>query len=170
MADDNPTFELKEPAALEGLLPRDDSQAGWLAAALLALLVLGIWFIPWLRRLRGKRTAGTRRDLAYYDASAALQQITAADARAAAVQSSLILRRYLSLAAEDPALFETHEEFVARNDALLALSESARAACADGFTRLAACKYAAEVSALEPAAVVGDARGLLETLHRGFRS
>ena len=170
MTEENPTFELKEPAAMEGLLQGDDSQVGWLAAALLALLVLVVWFISWQRRRRSKHAAGTRRDLAYHDASAALQRITAADARAAAVQTSLILRRYLSLAAEDPALFETHEEFVARNDALLALSESASAACADGFTRLAACKYAAEVSALEPSEVVGDARGLLETLHRGFRS
>ena len=86
------------------------------------------------------------------------------------MQTSLILRRYLSLAAEDPALFETHEEFIARNDALLSLSDAARAACATGFARLAACKYAPEVPAMAPATVVAEAHELLETLHRGFHA
>ena len=85
------------------------------------------------------------------------------------MQTSLILRKYLSLAADDPALFETQEEFIARNDALVSLTETARAACAAGFARLAAFKYAPEVPDVPPAAVVDNARELLETLHRGFR-
>ncbi|MEI7909162.1 MAG: hypothetical protein WCK77_05960 [Verrucomicrobiota bacterium] len=169
MADDNVTFELKEPAAPEALLPPDYTQAGWLAAALVALVLLAAWLIHRLRR-RPANTPLSRRNLAYKEATGALGRVAAANARAAAVQTSLILRKYLSLAAEDPALFETHEEFIARNDALQSLTETARAACAAGFARLAACKYAPAIPDLTPAAVVGDARELLETLHHGFRA
>lgn len=170
MADVSPTFELKEPATLEPLLPRGFSQEAWSTAAMLALLVLGIWCIRWLRRRTHKNTPRSRRNHAYKEATAALQRITAAEARSAAVQTSLILRRYLSLAADDPALFETHEEFIARSDSLLSLSIPARAACAASFTRLAACKYAPTAPACEAAAVTGEARELLEILHRAFRN
>ena len=168
MADDNSTFELKEPPPPDALMPREFSQEAWLAAALLSLLVLGVLCIRWQCRRHSKNTLRSRRNHAYKEAIAALERIAAVDARSAAVQTSLVLRRYLSLAADDPALFETHEEFIARSDALLSLSEPARAACAAGFASLAACKYAPEVPALEAAAVIGAARELLETLHRGF--
>ena len=169
MADDNVTFELKEPVPPQALLPHDYSQAAWLAAAALAVLLCLAWLIRWQRRHRSKNPQ-SRRILAYKEAAAALERIKAANARAAAVQTSLILRRFLSLAADDPALFETHEEFIARHDALQPLTETARAACAAGFARLAAFKYAPAVPDLEAAAVVADARGLLEILHLGFRS
>jgi len=169
MADDNVTFDLKEPPPPEALLPHDYSQAAWLAAAALALLLCVTWLIRWQRRHRASDPQ-SRRNFAYKQALGSLDRIHAANPRAAAVQTSLILRRYLSLAADDPALFETHEEFIARNDALQLLTETARAACAAGFARLVAFKYAPELPALEAAAVVGEARGLLETLHLGFRS
>ncbi|KAB2637737.1 MAG: hypothetical protein DVB25_09445 [Verrucomicrobia bacterium] len=170
MADTAPTFELKEPATPEALLPRDFSQQSWSAAAVLTLLVLVVCCVRWLRRRRTQMTPRSRRNHAYKEAAAALERITAMEARSAAVQTSLILRRYLSIAADDPALFETHEEFITRNDALLALSEPARSACAAGFARLAAYKYAPQVPASEATAVVGEARELLETLHRDFRN
>jgi hypothetical protein len=65
-------------------------------------------------------------------------------------------------------LFETHEEFVSRHDALLALTPEARAATETGFTRLAALKYAPEIPDAVPAEVVAESRALLETLHHGF--
>jgi len=167
MADDQATFELREPAAPEALLPVDYAPACWLGAAVLILALLLAWLV-WRRRRGVSNNPESRRDLARKDASSALERIAAADARAAAVQTSLILRRYLSLAADDPALFETHEEFIARNDALQSLTEAARAACAAGFSRLASLKYAPSVPDLEAGAVVAEARDLLETLHRGF--
>lgn len=168
MADANVTFELKEPAPPDALLPRDYTQIGWLAAAALGLLVGVAGLVRW-RRHHTANPAQSRRLLAYKEASAALGRVAAAEARAAAVQTSLILRRYLSLAADDPALFETHEEFITRNDSLLSLTETARAACAAGFARLAAVKYAAAIPELAAASVIADAGELLETLHHGFR-
>ena len=86
----------------------------------------------------------------------------------AAVLASLTLRDYLATAADDPALFETHEEFIARHDSLAALTEKARAAAAAGFSRLAALKYAAEPPASTASLVIESARTLLDELHRGF--
>jgi hypothetical protein len=168
MGEEKVTFELNEPAAPETLLPRDYTQVAWVSAALLALILLAAWLI---RRKLCHPSGSPRivRNLAYKEASRAMDQIAAPHARAAAVQTSLILRKYLSLAADDPALFETHEEFIARNDALNSLTESARAACARGFARLASFKYAPEVPAVEAPTVVSEARELLETLHRGFQ-
>jgi hypothetical protein len=169
MAEDKLTFELKEPATPEALLPHDYTLAGVLGAALLALgLGLGL-LLRWRRRRRASRRPHAMRVLAYKDAAGSLDQISAANARAAAVQTSLIIRKYLARAAADPALFETHEEFIARHDALHSLTEPARAACASGFARLAALKYAPAVAAQDAAAVVAAARELLETLHHGFR-
>ena len=58
------------------------------------------------------------RQAAHAEAVAALENITTGTARDAAIQSSLILRKYLSAAAGDPALFETHEETISRHEAL----------------------------------------------------
>jgi hypothetical protein len=106
--------------------------------------------------------------LAFREADAGLAALAAPTARGAAVQVSLILRTYLSLAAHDPALFETHEEFIARSDSLKVLTAAAQTACREGFARLAALKYAPELPAADPAAVAVEARHLLTTLHRGF--
>ena len=70
--------------------------------------------------------------------------------------------------AGDPALFETHEEFVARHDALAALSADARHAAESGFSRLVALKYSPEIPQGDPKEVISDSRALLKTLHQGF--
>ena len=67
---------------------------------------------------RGGRIRWRCAQAAFAEACAAMAAISTADVRDAAVLSSLILRKYLATAAGDPALFETHEEFVARHDAL----------------------------------------------------
>jgi hypothetical protein len=161
------TFELKEPANPVTLLPPDYFWTEWIATALLVLVVVVAWVV-WHRRRRAATTPQGVRQLAYQEASGALAQLAAANAREAAVRASLILRRYLSLAADDPSLFETHEEFIARNDALHSLTQTARDACALGFVRLAACKYAPQIPESDSTRVVAESQHLLETLHRGF--
>lgn len=168
MAQDNVTFDLREPAAPDRLLPHDEFLAGLLIATALALVLLVAWQVWQRQRRRSSKHLQSARDLAYKEATSSLERIAAAEARAAAVQASLILRKYLSLAAADPALFETHEEFISRHDALQPLTETARAACTAGFARLAALKYAPTGADLAGATVVADAHELLETLHRGF--
>jgi hypothetical protein len=92
----------------------------------------------------------------------------AANGREAATVSSLVLRRYLSTVTGDPTLFETHEEFVSRHDALKSLPEPVRVAAVEGFDRLASLKYAREPGREEPAPVIQSSRALLETLHHAF--
>jgi hypothetical protein len=159
-------FKLMEPASPQALIP-DCGLWPWWAAAALTALVVGV--LAWL--LRKKKSAAnllTIRNAAFIEAGTALAHVTTLDVRDAAVLSSLILRKYLSVAAGDPALYETHEEFVLRHDALQALATEVRTTTAAGFARLAALKYAPEIPAVEASDVIAQSRALLETLHTGF--
>ena len=167
MAEENVSFELREPAAPEELLPKDIISPLWLGLGLLVAVILAIFLVRWFRNSSSPNLQSVR-ELAFRDALNGLTQLAPPTARGAAVQSSLILRTYLSLAAQDPSLFETHEEFIARSDSLKVMTADAQAACRDGFARLAALKYAPELPDLPPSTVVTDARELLEKLHRGF--
>jgi hypothetical protein len=167
MPEETQNFELMEPVSPEALVP-DLGLWPWFAGAgVLALLIVVALVV-----FRKRKTAGPDiqaiRKAAFAEATAAFENIHPENARESAVLSSLVLRKYLSAAADDPALFETHEEFVARRDSLLTLTPEARATAEEGFTRLAALKYAPEIPAAEPARVVADSRALLETLHHGF--
>ncbi|MEO5716173.1 MAG: hypothetical protein ABIT37_22020 [Luteolibacter sp.] len=168
MKEKTSSFELLEPTRPEALVP-DSWVEPWMMFTAAGLLVV---FAAVFLILRKKKATAVdplaARKAAYQEAGTALEKMKALQARDAAVQSSLILRKYLALAANDPALFETHEEFVSRHDSLKALNEDARRKSETGFTRLAALKYAAEIPDLKPSEVVNESRELLETLHHGF--
>lgn len=162
-------FELLEPVSPESLVP-DTWVEPWMiaAAVLLAIALLAVVIF------KKKRVAAIDpravRQAAHAEATAALDKIGAVPAREAAVRSSLILRRYLSVVAGDPALFETHEEYVSRHEALKDFSDDARGSASLGFARLAAMKYAAETPAMATAEVISGSRTLLEILHHGIRA
>lgn len=163
------TFELMEPPSPEALVPDSWMEPWMIAVAVLLVALLALLL------LRKKKPAPfdplAIRRAAYTEAAAALATIGAAvPAREAAVQGSLILRKYLSVAAADPALFETHEETLSRHDALNGFSEAARQAAERGFSRLAALKYAQQLPDVATVNVTADSRALLETLHHGFQS
>jgi hypothetical protein len=167
--DGDPTqLELMEPASPEALVPTYELWP-WLTAAAIVLILILI--LLWLL-LKKRKPASTNllalRYAAFNEAKTALENITPTNCRETAVLTSLILRKYLSTAANDPALFETHEEFISRQDSLQALTPETRSAVETGFTRLASLKYAPEIPSADPADVIADARKLLETLHQGF--
>jgi len=167
MDGDPKNLELLEPASPETLIP-GFSWWLWLIPGGIVVL-LGITALIYLRQRKPAVDGiAKRREVAFGEGIAALAAVVTDDVREAAVLCSLILRRYLSVAADDPALYETHEEFVSRHDSLLALTAEARVATAAGFGCLAAMKYAPEPPAVAAAEVVGEARSLLETLHHGF--
>ena len=166
--DGEPTnLELLDPPSPESLLPVFSWWPWVLAAAGVVLLGIGV-YVCWRRRKPAGGVPDRRREVALAEAQAGLAAVVTGDVREAAVLCSLLLRRYLSVVADDPAFYETHEEFVARRDSLRALTDEARAQAAAGFSRLAALKYAPEPPAAEAAVVVAEARGLLATLHQGF--
>ena len=176
------SFELLEPSPPEALIP-DSWLEPWMIAAAVALLVVVLAVLILKRKKATPIDPLAARRVAHAEAVAALGEIgtvTPRDAalgeigtvtpRDAAVCSSLILRKYLSAAAGDPALFETHEETISRHDAFKDFSEEARATTSHGFARLASLKYAAELPDAAASEVVAESRGLLETLHHGFRA
>ncbi|MFT3990354.1 MAG: hypothetical protein QM680_02985 [Luteolibacter sp.] len=162
-------FELAEPASPEGLLPRFSLEF-WMLPAALALVFALIAIFLIIRRIRQKRSAiSAPRQSAFHEAATALAALQSDSTRQTAVLASLILRKYLSVAASDPALFETHDEFITRHDSLASLDETTRAEATHGFARLAALKYSPdESSGNSPESIVADSLQLLETLHHGL--
>ncbi len=167
MDEETTGLKLLEPDAPEALVPEPFVQP-WMIGAILVLA--GVLVALWILRKRNPAPVDPRevRDAAFREALTSLNGMEAEDARAAAVQTSLILRKYLAQAAADPALYETHEEFLARHESLASLSPDARTAAAAGFSKLAALKYAPDLPGQPPAETVAEARSLLETIHHGF--
>jgi hypothetical protein len=159
---------LQDTAAPEALLPDHALWPWWETEVLLALVIAVAIFLIFRKRKAAAEDPRKVRDNAFREAFAALSGMRLEDPRDAAVQCSLVLRKYLSIAAADPVLYETHEEFIARRDALQALTEAARDAAESGFNRLAALKYGPEIPGTPAADVAAESRGLLETLHHGF--
>lgn len=168
MNESTASLELIEPGPPVALVP-DAGWELWLAAGLgLALAITAIVLIRMVRRKSSSANPAALREAAFRDALAALDAIRAAETRDTAVQTSLILRAYLAAAAADPALYETHEEFISRHDALQSLTADARNAAETGFSRLATLKYAPQIPAGSPDGVLAESRKLLEILHHGF--
>ena len=156
-------FQLMESSTVEALIPK--AETPWLFIIIGAVLVASLIF--WLIRHRMKRAKDPAniRQAAFKDAITALDAIPQNDSHAAALESSMILRKYLSITAEDPALFETHEEFVLRHDSLQKFPQSMRDEVAAIFSRLATIKYAPDSTKTNAETIIGDSRQLLHTLH-----
>jgi hypothetical protein len=160
-------FELLEPPSPEALVP--DS---WIEPWIIILLVLFILAVVALFIFRKKKKTAIDPDAirraAHLEASQAFAKIGQVTTREAAVQVSHILRKYLSVVANDPALFETHEETLSRHEALKNFTEPAREAAKNSFTHLASLKYAAEIPDTSAVEIINSSAHLLGTLHHGF--
>ncbi len=163
-------FQLLEPPSPEALVPDSRLEAWMVVVVVAGLLVLAlVAFFILSRKNHTPVNPAIARNAARAEAAAALEAVsTAASARDAAVQCSWIIRKYLSIAAGDPALFETHEEYLSRHEALRNFTPEARSAAEKGFSRLVRLKYASSRPDVETAAVVSESRSLLETLHQGL--
>ncbi len=73
-----------------------------------------------------------------------------------ATEASLIMRHYLVVTLQEPALYETHEEFIMRDDALRELPAGAQARLAPLLNQLASAKYGPSHSDQEAAAPLVD--------------
>jgi hypothetical protein len=164
------SFELAESRDAIQLVPTWEPQLWWffagtafLAAFLAAILLLLILL------LRKKPKVDLRKEKreAYQEAKLAFGAKGSGDAREIAIQVSMILRRYLAKSMKEPALFETHEEFVARHDGLKDLPEGVRSEVGSFFTKLAAVKYAPDdIAAGEAQGTHAEGAALLERMHR----
>jgi Domain of unknown function (DUF4381) len=166
-AEPSSSLELKPPPPPDALLPRPGFPLLGSVLISLGVLLLIIVVLKW-RKARQSSDPTTLRRHAYEAALRSLNDATAANSREAATVSSLVLRRYLATVSGDPALFETHEEFVTRHDSLRALPEETRQAAVAGLDRLASLKYSMDARAEETASVFDASRSLLETFNRSF--
>lgn len=164
------TFELRPPASPDALVSQHGPSLWLLIGGGLLFVVLLALVVFWLLRRKSSVDPLAIRREALRVADRALADAKPAGIREAATLASLVLRRYLATVAGDPALFETHEEFIARRDSLARLQEAARAHAAEGFARLAALKYDRQPPTGDPAVVIDDARALLTTLDRALRA
>lgn len=116
---------------------------GVVGACVVLVAILALWL--WMDRRRPKLPAPDPL-AAYAAASAALEACSATDPRQAALEASLILRRYLATAVGEPSLYETHEQFVARHNSLAALGDELRGRVGAFLGQLVHLKYAAETA------------------------
>jgi hypothetical protein len=169
MSEETLNFSLREPVSPEALVPDSRLEPWMIFVTIATILIITLAVFAIRRRQQTARSQpAAARDAAYALACAALEKTAPLGARDSAVQSSLALRTYLASAAADPALFETHEEFIGRHDSLKALTENVRQAAENGFNRLATLKYAATLPSIDAAEIRREAYELLTTLHHGF--
>lgn len=160
-------LKLRDLVPAEPLLPDPGLPAwAWIAIALASLALLGL-LVFFLRRRRKVSLVDPRavREEAYRRAVAELGQPSGETLQEAATKISIALRRYLAVVSGDPALFETHEEFVARHESLASYPEELRKLTAEGFSNLARLKYGREATG-DPVALFSSARQLLDQLHQ----
>ncbi len=120
---------------------------------LIALIIIGLQAYLYIRRKKLARAA------IITPAQVAVREINELRAshptlKHAAVGFSLILRKYLVGETDDPALYETQQEFNRRAGALTALPEHLQAPARDLLDRMAALKY--EPNTPDDDAVVGQ--------------
>ena len=159
---------LRDLVPAEPLLP-DSSLPVWAWLFIVSgTLLLGIliWYLIRRQKPVGIVDPQKVRDEAYRRAVAELEAASGGGTmQEAATRVSIALRRYLAVVSGDPALFETHEEFVSRHESLAKYPEELRQTTAEGFSHLARLKYGREASG-DPAALSSAARQLLDRLHQ----
>jgi hypothetical protein len=158
-------LELAESRDAIKLVPSWEPQLWWFFAATATIAVSVILLILLLRKKPKSDPLKNKRE-AYHEAKLAFGEKECGDARENAIQVSMILRRYLAKSMKEPALFETHEEFVARHDGLKGLPEDVRSEVGSFFSKLAAIKYAPDdMAGLEMEGTRAEGAALLERIH-----
>jgi len=136
-------FELVESRDALDLVPTWEVQAWWFLAAGLALLILAL-VLFFLRRKKVFLDPHKEKREAFAAAKERLETMEQVGSRETATAVSLALRGYLARSMNEPALYETHEEFIGRHEGLKDLPEDIRLETGAFFNHLASMKYAPE--------------------------
>lgn len=158
------SFDLVETRDAIEMVPRWEPQAWWYFAAAGLVIMIALLAVMLGRKKPAADPHREKRE-AYIEAKKDFGSTEGAGLRETAVAVSVILRRYLSRSMQEPALFETHEEFVSRHDALKDLPEDVRQSVAVFFSKLAEVKYAQDPPVSEPADIHSGGLQLLERIH-----
>ena len=130
-----------EPEVAPERLEEPQSHTGLIIAAVVLVLLAAAALIYIKHR---RKPATEPEESPEETALKSLQALRAVqpDIRECSLQLSMILRRYLTGATQDPALFETHEEFSSRLNALAAIPADCQYATRVLLEKLAEMKYA----------------------------
>jgi hypothetical protein len=137
----------------------------WACAVLVPLAALAAW---WIYRRRNRVAVPGTTPL--QDALTALSELDAdlPAMRECALRLSMILRSFLAGQAQDPAIFETHEEFSQRMDSLTNVPVSCQLETRDLLDRLVEFKYAGETEhdTMKAHGLIETARQLVSKIER----
>ncbi|MFC7336283.1 hypothetical protein ACFQY0_03770 [Haloferula chungangensis] len=165
-----------ESLQLQDLVPAEpfvhSSGWPWWAWVLVALgvLLLAVWLRAMFRK--GQSSEAPNLQLIHDQAlQLAMEKIDLAAqqtaVQAAATTCSEAIRRYLATVASDPSLYETHEEFLARHEALNSFPAELKEEVSNTFNRLAKMKYG-KSPAGDPGVIASEGRSLLTQLHENL--
>ena len=162
---------LKAIPTLENDIPPGDFavQTFWIPVAWglgIALLLAGIalWLV---RRRRKKQTPPpTPLQVAFAELERLAEELP--PLRECSLRLSMVLRSYLTGQVQDPALFETHEEFSRRMDALTSVPTACRYDTRFLLERLADMKYAGNVpqDPQKARVLIEETRGIISHIDR----
>ena len=145
MAETENSFELVESRDAMNLVPQREIPVWWFAVGVFViLLIAGLVFL--IGKSAKPVDPMARKRKAYGQAVEAFGGLGTQGVKGTAISVSAILRRYLADAMDEPALFETHEEFIARHDCLKNFPEGLKTDAGDFFSQLAEVKYAEQVA------------------------
>ncbi len=165
MEEKGKSLELAESRDAIDLVPTWDPQLWWIFAAIAGIAAIVLLMVLLFRKRPVIDTLKEKRE-AYLQAKAAFSEEEVTDPRKSAIQVSMILRRYLARSMNEPALFETHEEFISRHDGLKDLSEDLKSEVAAFFSKLAAAKYAPDdIVSVDAKSTHTEGAALLERIH-----
>ncbi|MFN5868426.1 MAG: hypothetical protein ACK46A_03745, partial [Akkermansiaceae bacterium] len=140
MADSKTKFELADSHEAMDLVPNWELE--WWHIVLSASILIFAIFLGYLFLRKSKiQYPNQSKLLAYQDALSGLEKLDASIGKENVIIVSLVLRQYLAKAMNEPALYETHEEFIGRHDAIKGLSEDLKLEITNYFSKLAAIKY-----------------------------
>lgn len=143
MAGSKTRYELAESHEAMDLVPTWELQWWWIAlpaGVLILLIVLGYFLL----KKSKLRDFGNPKREAFQRAQVELEKLDSSLGKENAIMASLVMRKYLAESMNEPALYETHEEFIGRHDAIKDLSDDIKASITNYFSELAAIKYGPE--------------------------
>lgn len=163
MEESPPSLELRDIPDVAPLLPR--AWWPWWAWLGIAMSIVLLWWLQrYLRRQSGSQASLRRK--AYEEAMLSLEAAKSlADPVSRSTALSLTLRRYLAVVFADPALYETHEELLARHEAFGALPDTLRHSLGEHFSTLCRYKYAPCEEVVDLSLLIPQATALLQQIH-----
>lgn len=165
MAESNTKYELAESHEAIDLVPTWELEWWWIALPVAALVMVGLLGYFLLRKTRTEDPNKNKRE-AFQQALSELAQLDASLGKENVIMVSLAMRKYLAKSMNEPALYETHEEFIGRHDAIKDLDENLKSEISAYFTQLAAIKYGpGEGEDIHVDVLKQSAINLLERIH-----